>query len=629
MLDEPTLNVKNERTDYETGFVIGERFVLQNALGQGTYGSVFRAIDKSLEKEVAVKILHHHLLQDAAAVNRFLKEAQSSCRLQQENIISTYAIGQTEQHAPFIVMELVEGITLKDWLLINKPSFDQILIILRGIAAGLSAAHAQRIVHRDLKPSNVMVVESKGIPHPKVLDFGLAKVLSVPHEQRLTQTGAMLGTPAYMSPELCMGKEVDERSDLYSLGCVLYEMCTGDPPFKGSSALDTMGKHLREDPLPLPAGMPTAFQSLIEKLMAKDPGERIQSVAELIQDIDAVQASSLKLKQAATIRAKNRIVSSCLLIAAALIIPYTVAMTVPHWVDWLHPSLRAPVLDGLWAAGTRDEHFRNSCQLIADHLKNTKHYEQEVKWRQRVEALPSASYEEMVLAKYRLGCALSQAGFLGGEVSTYCTPAIKYYSARSLARTSAGLPAAYKQIQKLLPFPSQLDLRTGPIDAYWPSKEIGCICYEVGDFANADKILEMVVKEEKRHDTVAWELVTELQAYRSRAKQGLNDRPGAIRLAKEASMAIEKMATPPVTTYGNNYRLLGQIWQPLDEQIAEQMYLKSIALDKKLKGVATFQYVTWQNLGQLYMKQNRKAEAATALTNAKNLINGRPAVGPL
>jgi eukaryotic-like serine/threonine-protein kinase len=287
--DELSLNVKTDESDHKIGSAIGNRFVLLEALGKGTYGSVYRATDKNLEKEVAVKILHYHLLQDSSAVTRFLKEAQSSCRLQHENVIATYAIGQAEDQAPFIVMELGSGITLKDWLLSNKPTFDQILIILRGMTAGLAAAHAQRVVHRDLKPSNVMIAEVNGTPRAKVLDFGIAKVLSISHEQRLTQTGAMLGTPAYMSPEVCTGKNVDERSDLYSLGCILYEMCTGETPFKGGSALDTMGKQLRDSPAPLPPGTPTAFQTLIDRLMAKNPDQRIQCHSSQLPEVETGQ----------------------------------------------------------------------------------------------------------------------------------------------------------------------------------------------------------------------------------------------------------------------------------------------------------------------------------------------------
>lgn len=626
MLDEPTLNVKNDDSDYELRSVISGRFELVEVLGKGTYGTVYRALDKSLAKEVAVKILHYHLLQDGAAVSRFLKEAQSSCRLQHENIIATYAIGQTEELAPFIVMEVAPGITLKDWLQNNDPLFDQILIILKGITSGLAAAHAQRIVHRDLKPSNVIIGDSCTA---KVLDFGVAKVLSISAEQHLTQTGAMLGTPAYMSPEVCTGKPVDERSDLYSLGCILYEMCTGEPPFTGSSPLDTMGKHLREEPKPLAAGMPTAFQRLLDRLLAKDPAQRYQSAQEVLKEIELIQATSLKLKQAERVPVSRNVLVRCLVLAAVLIIPYMVAVTSAQWMPLLPPANLSPLLESLWSAGKRDEDMRKLSERMADYYKNEKQFEQEVRWRQRVQSIQAATYEDTVLASYRLGYALSNAGFQGGEHSSYCLPAIKYYSDWTIANSSkVGLPALYKQVEKILPFPAKLDLRAQPIDGFWTSKQLGSICYEAGDFANADKILEMVVAEEKRHDTICWELVAELQAYRSRAKLEMNDRREALHLAREATIAAEKSYSPNVTTSGNNYRLLGQIWQGLDAKIAEQMYLKGIAADKKVK-VPTYQYMTWFNLYLLYEKQKRNYEAAAAMKNAQTILKGRKPVGPV
>lgn len=258
--------------------------VLDVLIGRGGMGEVYKALQKSLEREVAVKILPVDMAEDPSYVERFMQEARSIARLSHSNVVQVYDAGQQGQYY-YILMELVEGGTLKD--LIGQrhlPKLLEAVDFMEQAAMGLAAAHQQGIVHRDLKPGNIMLGPNRQV---KVTDFGLAKAVQK-QEHEITKTGEVVGTPAYMSPEQCEGGLVDHRSDIYSLGATFYHFVCGKTPFSGEGAVQVMLKHVKDKPEPPAAvrpDVPMAMSNIIDRCMAKDPYDRYQSCEELILDL--------------------------------------------------------------------------------------------------------------------------------------------------------------------------------------------------------------------------------------------------------------------------------------------------------------------------------------------------------
>ena len=269
------------------GQVLGHYRVLQK-IGAGGMGEVYRARDERLGRDVAVKVLKPSFANDPDRLRRFELEARSSAALSHPNIVAVYDIGMHDG-APYIVSELLEGMTLRQRLLQGPLSPRQTSDYGTQIAQGLVAAHEKRIVHRDLKPENLFITRDG---HVKILDFGIAKLISGETreqnsiESMATQTrlGSVLGTVRYMSPEQVRGKPVDPRSDIFSLGAILYEMLTGKAAFVGDTEADTMMAVLKEDPAemaPASPPAPAAFEQIVRHCLEKEPENRFQSARDL------------------------------------------------------------------------------------------------------------------------------------------------------------------------------------------------------------------------------------------------------------------------------------------------------------------------------------------------------------
>ena len=264
----------------------GGRYVVIDRAGSGGMAEVYRARDDLLGREVAVKVLSERLSGDRTFVERFRREAQAAANLNHPNVVSLYDFG-ADNSTYYIVMEYIDGLPLADIISAEGPLMpERAAEIGIDVARALERAHAAGLVHRDIKPSNIMM-NSSG--QTKVTDFGIARALTGEGDQTVTQTGMVIGTAAYLSPEQAQGAQIDQRSDVYSLGCVLYEMLGGRPPFTGDTPLSVAYQHVRDNPEPpsrVNPDVPSALDAIVMKALAKNPDNRYQSATELREDLE-------------------------------------------------------------------------------------------------------------------------------------------------------------------------------------------------------------------------------------------------------------------------------------------------------------------------------------------------------
>jgi hypothetical protein len=269
------------------GTLIGGRYRLEEKIGSGGMSTVYRAFDPTLERWVAIKLMHSDISRDPDQLERFRREARAVAQLNHPHVVTVIDAGEDEG-APYIVFEYVEGETLKERIKRQGrlPVSEAVAYAIE-IGRALEGAHAARLVHRDVKPQNVLI-DADG--RAKVTDFGIARSLEA---HGLTATGRVLGTTDYVSPEQALGQEVTEQSDIYSLGIVLYEMLTGEPPFRAETQVAVAMKHVK-DPLPdvqrMRPEISASLAAAVERATAKETEHRYQSAAELVHDLEEVLA---------------------------------------------------------------------------------------------------------------------------------------------------------------------------------------------------------------------------------------------------------------------------------------------------------------------------------------------------
>src|SRR5260370_19936433 len=268
---------------------IDERYRIEKEIGRGGMGRVFVAHDRKLGRDVAIKVLASGM-HGEEALRRFEQEARATCALNHANILDVHDIGRYEG-SPYIVSELLHGTTLRERLRRGRLSVPEASGYALQLAKGLSAAHEKGIVHRDLKPENLFITEEDRL---KILDFGIAKLVApmtpetgetLPSPQPHTETGAILGTVGYMSPEQVRGQPADQRSDVFSFGTIFYEMLAGCSPFARDSAVETGSAILNDDPPPLPAGGPPELDRIVHRCPAKGREDRFQSAQKLVNGL--------------------------------------------------------------------------------------------------------------------------------------------------------------------------------------------------------------------------------------------------------------------------------------------------------------------------------------------------------
>ena len=276
------------------GQTLNNKYLIEQPLGIGGMGTVYRARHLLIDRAVAVKVLNQRLFEDEAARARFQREAKAAGRLHHLNAVAVTDFGQTSAGYVYIVMELLEGRTLREILAKEAPlETARAVSLMLQASAAVAAAHDAGVIHRDLKPANIFVTQSADAPSiVKVLDFGIAKLaaetLDDDEPHTLTQIGAMIGTPRYMSPEQCSGLELTPAADVYSLGVILYEMLTGTVPFSGSSPLAIAVKQTSEYPRPpkeIVAAIPDDLERVVLHALEKDPKDRPSNAAEFRSEL--------------------------------------------------------------------------------------------------------------------------------------------------------------------------------------------------------------------------------------------------------------------------------------------------------------------------------------------------------
>src|SRR6266704_1081037 len=330
---------------------LGDESTVGNLLGQGGFAAVFRVREKALNRDVAVKVVDLGLTPSPSLAERFVREARTIAQLEHPHIVPIYKVGGYRNEVLYIVMRCLDGPSLRQLLeKYKRLSVGDAGRIARQVADALGYAHRNRVVHRDIKPDNILL-DTSG--HVLVSDFGIAKAAQEASGSNLTTEGMVIGTPQYMSPEQATGERVDARSDIYSLGIVLYQMLAGTTPFDGESAQSILMKQATATAVPigrLRSDVPPALAAVVDRLLAKDPADRFQTAEEvsraLIEALPAAARDRVRLRASAlAIRSLVGIgVAACLLVAAfvagAIVVSWTVFSGPPR-LDAV-----APVPDG-------------------------------------------------------------------------------------------------------------------------------------------------------------------------------------------------------------------------------------------------------------------------------------------
>lgn len=284
-------NSRDGAEDPMIGRILEGRWIIEEKIGEGGMGSVYKGSQRSVNRKVAIKTLRPSLVSSDEFVDRFFREAKIATTINHPNCVTILDFGQTDDEVLYLAMEFLEGMPLADWLEQGTTlPLDQVLMVAEQVATALEAAHAQNIIHRDLKPDNVFLQQTAGKDiHAKLLDFGIAK--DTGSETQFTRTGQIFGTPNYMSPEQCSGEELDGRSDLYALGCILYEMLCGKPPFDGANSMAILMAQVTENPVPPShlVAVPEQVEQLALALLQKDRNDRPANATEARQLIKLVR----------------------------------------------------------------------------------------------------------------------------------------------------------------------------------------------------------------------------------------------------------------------------------------------------------------------------------------------------
>ncbi|HEY4056388.1 MAG TPA: serine/threonine-protein kinase [Kofleriaceae bacterium] len=280
-------NIDLRDFEIKPGMRLGE-YEVEAKVGQGGMGVVYAAFHPLIGKRAAIKILLKELCNDTATVERFIDEARAVNEINHPNIVDVFAFGEMPDGRRFLVMEWLEGETLRQRIARSRPSLAEVGAIVKPLVRALQAAHAKQVIHRDLKPDNVFLAKRDDHPVVKLLDFGIAKLVRNDNGVSKTATGAIVGTPQYIAPEQAKGYAIDHRADVYALGGIIFELLTSRPPFIADNAMEMVAKHLMEAPVPpssLVSGISPELDDIVLRMLAKKPEGRPE-LAEVVSVIE-------------------------------------------------------------------------------------------------------------------------------------------------------------------------------------------------------------------------------------------------------------------------------------------------------------------------------------------------------
>ncbi|MBI4490419.1 MAG: protein kinase [Deltaproteobacteria bacterium] len=349
-LDGAVLRVAGARQDPFIGQMVKGRYRVIRKLGEGGMGTVYLAEQVSIGRRVALKVLHGQYARDEEFVRRFRQEARLAASLGHHNVVTIYDFDQGDEGSLFIAMEYVDGRSLKEEIQEGPLDVGRAARLGIQIAEGLGAAHRAGVIHRDIKPENIMVVREGD--EVKLMDFGIARLRDTGTMARLTRSGVIMGTPAYMSPEQIEGKEISERTDIYAFGIVLYEMLSGGVPFKASTPGAVLVKHLQEVPVPLRRlrrEIPSSVERVVMQALEKKPQRRQRSMEEVTQGLRKAEGTLVGKEIPKTLVGGKikveRWGTKWKLVASILLVPVIVGVIL--WVGgWVGPKKPETVTDG-------------------------------------------------------------------------------------------------------------------------------------------------------------------------------------------------------------------------------------------------------------------------------------------
>lgn len=352
----------------QLGRIIGERYKLESILGVGGMGAVYRATHMKLGKTVALKMLRVNEPNVKDLESRFEREAMTTSQLQHPRLTSVHDYGVSENSEPYLVMDYIDGVTLSSALKSGGEfSLARAISIFSQICEGLAYAHSQGILHRDLKPSNIMLGKDfQGNDAVTIVDFGISKLLWSEHAAQNTATGQIMGSPSYMSPEQCQGQPMDGRSDIYSLGCLMFEVLTGTPPFRGEHPVELIYKHMHETPeFPAQSMLPQKLADIVLKCLEKNKAKRFQSADEIIHTLKNLK---LDLTQRVKPRSKFQITKPVLASVVAALVILSVGAGFSSFVK-SNLSSHLQTIRGTWDSDWGPVTFENSDGKIAGFWK--------------------------------------------------------------------------------------------------------------------------------------------------------------------------------------------------------------------------------------------------------------------
>lgn len=323
--EQQTIKLKTS-TILDGGATLAGKYSIIEVLGSGGMSTVYRAEDEILQRSVAIKVLHPFLSNNEVMIKRFLQEGRAISQLNHPHIVRVHEFGIVDDaQQPYIVMDCVQGESLQQYIRSRgRLSTDEAVLILRQLATALGHAHARGVLHRDLKPSNVMIAAGDdGKPAATIVDFGIAKVTRDNDDaSRLTATGEVFGSPMYMSPEQARGMNLDARSDLYSLGCLMYEAVVGKPPVDGANPLELLYNKMNNDAAPVgqeAPNVPPFLCGVIDRLLQREPDKRFQSAEALLAALDSPGEYKLSKRVNYSGRLRNTVIA--FVVALVCILP--------------------------------------------------------------------------------------------------------------------------------------------------------------------------------------------------------------------------------------------------------------------------------------------------------------------